>query len=79
MQLQAQISRNRLAQKVGSIQTVLVDEITNEHVIARSKSDAPEIDGLVYLPPSTTVKTGDFINVVINDHDDYDLYAESIS
>jgi ribosomal protein S12 methylthiotransferase len=79
MQLQADISRNRLAKKIGSIQTVLVDEITQEHIIARSKSDAPEIDGLVYLPTTTPVKTGDFVDVVITDSDDYDLYAKKIA
>lgn len=76
MQLQAQISRNGLADKVGTIQTVLVDEITQENVIARSKSDAPEIDGLVYLPAGTEVRVGDFVEVLITDSDDYDLYAE---
>ncbi|MFI4963152.1 MAG: 30S ribosomal protein S12 methylthiotransferase RimO, partial [Legionellales bacterium] len=47
MQLQAQISRDKLKNKIGSVQTVLIDSITKEHIIARSKSDAPEIDGLV--------------------------------
>lgn len=78
MQLQAEISRNKLAEKIGSKQTVLVDEITAEHIIARSKSDAPEIDGLVYLPPTAEVKAGDLVDVVIVDSDDYDLYAEKI-
>lgn len=76
MQLQADISRDKLAQKIGSTQTVLIDEITKDHIIARSKSDAPEIDGLVYLPPTSPVKVGDFAEVVITDSDDYDLYAE---
>lgn len=78
MQLQAEISCNRLAQKVGSIQQVLVDEVNSEQVIARSKSDAPEIDGLVYLPPSKNLKPGDLIDVRITESDDYDLFAEQI-
>lgn len=78
MQLQAEISRTRLAEKIGSKQTVLIDEITEEHIIARSKSDAPEIDGLVYLPLTEGVKAGDFVDVVITDSDDYDLYAEKV-
>ncbi|WP_058533624.1 30S ribosomal protein S12 methylthiotransferase RimO [Legionella saoudiensis] len=76
MQLQAEISRKKLAQKIGSIQTVLIDEITPEHIIARSKSDAPEIDGLVILPPTPGVKVGAFAEVHITDSDDYDLFAE---
>ena len=78
MQLQAGISRNRLTQKIGSVQTVLVDEVNSEQVIARSKSDAPEIDGLVYLPVSKDIKVGDLLNVIVTDSDDYDLYAEPV-
>lgn len=78
MQLQAEISYNKLRQKIGSTQQILVDEISDERIVARSKSDAPEIDGLVYLPKTPGVKPGDFINVRITDSDDYDLYAELI-
>ena len=78
MQLQAEISRNRLTKKIGSTQTVLVDEITEEQIIARSKSDAPEIDGLVYLPLTAGIKASDFVNALITDSDDYDLYAEPV-
>lgn len=76
MQLQAEISRKRLESKIGTTQTVLIDEITSEHIIARSKSDAPEIDGLVYLPYTEDVKAGSFVEVTVTDSDDYDLYAE---
>jgi len=78
MQLQAGISRDKLALKVGTRQTVLIDSITDEHIIARSKSDAPEIDGLVYLPLDEELKMGDFVDVMIVDSDEYDLYGERI-
>jgi ribosomal protein S12 methylthiotransferase len=76
MQLQAEISRNKLESKIGTTHTVLIDEITQDHIIARSKSDAPEIDGLVYLPPTPGITIGALVNVTITDNDDYDLYAE---
>ncbi|MBA2655998.1 MAG: 30S ribosomal protein S12 methylthiotransferase RimO [Tatlockia sp.] len=76
MQVQAKISRDKLAQKIGSRQMVLVDEINHEQIVARSKSDAPEIDGLVFLPPTENIKVGERIEVTITDSDDYDLYAE---
>lgn len=76
MQLQAKISRNKLKNKIGSIQTVLIDDITEEHLIARSKADAPEIDGLVYLPLTKNVKIGELVKVKITDSDDYDLFGE---
>jgi ribosomal protein S12 methylthiotransferase len=79
MRLQADISRDKLHAKIGSEQTVLIDAITDEHVIARSQADAPEIDGLVYLPPNKILKVGDFSTVRITDSDDYDLYGTPIS
>lgn len=75
MQTQAEISRNKLSQKIGTLQPVLVDEINSEHIIARSMSDAPEIDGLVYLPKTENIHIGQKINAHIVDSDDYDLYA----
>jgi ribosomal protein S12 methylthiotransferase len=75
MQLQAEISRNKLAAKIGSQQMVLVDAITDEQIIARSMSDAPEIDGQVYLPPTPGIEVGMRINTTIVESDDYDLYG----
>lgn len=76
MQTQAEISRTILQNKIGSHQTVLIDNITDENVIARSMSDAPEIDGLVYLPLKKGISVGARIAVNIVDSDEYDLYAE---
>ncbi|WP_131782233.1 30S ribosomal protein S12 methylthiotransferase RimO [Legionella gresilensis] len=78
MQVQAEISYQKLREKIGSRQTVLIDEITPEHIIARSKSDAPEIDGLVYLPPNDNLAVGNFVDINIVDSDDYDLYGEFV-
>lgn len=76
MQLQADISREKLQSKIGTRQTVLVDTIDEEKIVARSMSDAPEIDGLVYIPPQEGIKVGDLVNISITDSDDYDLYGD---
>ena len=76
MQTQAVISRDKLKAKIGTRQMVLVDNITDEHIIARSEGDAPEIDGFVYVQPIPNIKMGDNIEVTITGSDDYDLYAE---
>jgi ribosomal protein S12 methylthiotransferase len=76
MQLQAEISSQRLEHKIGSVQQILVDSISEEQIIGRSKSDAPEIDGLVYLPPNPHLQVGNFVEVTIVDSDEYDLYGE---
>ncbi|MCX7117685.1 MAG: 30S ribosomal protein S12 methylthiotransferase RimO [Legionellales bacterium] len=75
MQVQADISRKRLKAKVGTRQAVLVDEVHDEQIIARSKSDAPEIDGLVILPHAPNITVGSLIEVTITDSDDYDLFG----
>ena len=75
MALQADISRERLAGKVGSRQTVLVDEVTDEGAIARSMADAPEIDGLVRVVNGQNLRPGAFAKVLISNSDDYDLEA----
>jgi ribosomal protein S12 methylthiotransferase len=76
MQVQAEISRSKLSSKVGTQQVVIIDEVTDEQISARSMSDAPEIDGLVFLPPHDDVNVGEFVEVTITDSDHYDLYAE---
>ncbi|PJD92696.1 MAG: 30S ribosomal protein S12 methylthiotransferase RimO [Legionella sp.] len=75
MQTQAEISYRRLQAKVGSQQTVLIDAITSDKIIARSKADAPEIDGLVYIEPFEHAQVGDMITVEITQADDYDLFG----
>lgn len=78
MQLQEEISRQHLATKVGQKMTVMIDELTEEGMVARSSADAPEIDGLVYVESATHGQPGDFIEVEITDADAHDLFAVRI-
>jgi ribosomal protein S12 methylthiotransferase len=55
---------------------VLVDEVEDAQVIARSYADAPEIDGTVIVPGAWELEPGDFIEVVVTDSGDHDLWAE---
>ena len=75
MQLQQEISAERLKQKIGQTLDVIVDEINDEGIIGRTKADAPEVDGLVYIEnlSGTPVKVGEFIKVTITHSDEYDL------
>lgn len=78
MSLQAEISEAKLAAKVGTRQMCIVDEIDGELAIARSKADAPEIDGLVQIQNGfeAGLKPGDFVDVEIMGSDEHDLYGE---
>ena len=77
MQLQQEISAERLKQKIGQTLDVIVDEIDAEGIIGRTKADAPEVDGLVYIEnlSGTPVKVGEFIKVTITHSDEYDLWG----
>jgi ribosomal protein S12 methylthiotransferase len=78
MAVQAEISRARLAARVGQRLTVLVDEVGPERVVARSEFDAPEIDGVVIVPGAWELEPGDFIEVEVTAAGDHDLWAEPI-
>ena len=78
MQLQQQISAERLQEKVGREILVIVDEVDEEGAIGRSMADAPEIDGAVYLNGETKVKPGDIIRVKVENADEYDLWGSRV-
>ncbi|MCG7930848.1 ribosomal protein S12 methylthiotransferase [Candidatus Thiodiazotropha endoloripes] len=78
MQVQAEISRQRLQAKVGKEMIVLIDEVNQKQVIARSSADAPEIDGRVIIPGGWELEPGDFIKVKITAATAHDLQAEPI-
>jgi ribosomal protein S12 methylthiotransferase len=73
MEAQAEISAARLARKVGTRQQVLVDEVDEDGAIARSKADAPEIDGIVRIDDGHELKPGQFVEVEIIHTDEHDL------
>ncbi|ESS72247.1 ribosomal protein S12 methylthiotransferase RimO [Methyloglobulus morosus KoM1] len=75
MERQSEISAGRLQQRIGNIETVLVDEVVEEGAVARSQSDAPEIDGLVFIDGATHLKVGEFVSVEIEEADEHDLWA----
>jgi ribosomal protein S12 methylthiotransferase len=75
MALQEEISARRLARHVGSVRQVLVDESTPERAVGRTASDAPEIDGVVWISPDRRLKAGEFAQVVIEDSDTHDLFG----
>jgi ribosomal protein S12 methylthiotransferase len=81
MQLQEGISKKRLQSKVGKTIRVLMDEVNRNGGIARSISDAPEIDGAVYVKapyePHIKLKVGEFFDVKVTASDAHDLWAEA--
>ncbi|WP_024296634.1 30S ribosomal protein S12 methylthiotransferase RimO [Methylomicrobium lacus] len=75
---QAEISAARLQRRIGRIETVLIDEVVEEGAVARSKADAPEIDGQVYIDGATHLRVGDLVQVELEEADDYDLWGRLV-
>jgi ribosomal protein S12 methylthiotransferase len=75
MKAQGRISLRKNRDLVGTRQTVLVDALEDMATIGRMQTQAPEIDGVVYLS-ETEAKPGDFVDVTITDAREYDLMGE---
>ena len=80
MEVQERISAAKLQAKIGTMQTVLVDEIMtdaygNFEAIGRTKADAPEIDGVIYLEDAEGLSPGDFVEVQVTKADGHDLWG----
>lgn len=78
MEQQAMISKEKLSAKVGNRGVVLVDEVHDDLIVARSAGDAPEIDGQVIIEGAWELDPGDFVEVEITASDEHDLYAEPV-
>ncbi|MEP6510446.1 MAG: 30S ribosomal protein S12 methylthiotransferase RimO [Dokdonella sp.] len=79
METQAEISAARLGRKIGTRQQVIVDEVDEDGALARSKSDAPEIDGIVRIDDGQKLKPGQFVDVDIIHADEHDLVARLVA
>ena len=76
MKTQAKISLNRTRALIGSQQRVLIDGMEDMALIGRLQTQAPEIDGVVYLS-ETEAEPGEFVDVTITDAAEYDLMGRT--
>ena len=79
MQVQADISEQKLADKVGKVMQVLIDEIDNNEYVARSAADAPEIDGNVFVSSDRPLAAGEIVTVKIDSAAEYDLWGTVVN
>ncbi len=75
MARQQAISARRLKRKVGTRQQVIIDEAGPTVAKGRSKGDAPEIDGTVYVASRRPLRQGEIVTVKIERADEYDLHG----
>jgi ribosomal protein S12 methylthiotransferase len=78
MQAQQDVSLELMSAKVGQTIEVIVDEVGIEGAVARSKWDAPEIDGSVILEGAagSALRIGDVVRARVTRADAYDLWAD---
>ena len=76
MEKAGEISAKKLAKKIGEEVDVIVDEIDEEGAICRTKADAPEIDGNLFIESNfAKIKVGDILKVDVTAAGDYDLWG----
>ncbi len=78
MKAQAEVSAKRMQAKVGRRLSVIVDEAGPTVAKGRSKADAPEIDGSVYVSSRRPLRAGDIVTVKIERADAYDLHGAAV-
>jgi ribosomal protein S12 methylthiotransferase len=76
MQAQAKISLKKNRALIGTRRRVLVDGMEDMALLGRLETQAPEIDGMVYLS-EIEAEPGEFVDVVITDATEYDLMGTS--
>lgn len=78
MRTQQAISARRLKKKVGTRQQVIIDAVTPQGAIGRTKGDAPEIDGRVHVASRRPLRVGEIASVKIEAADAYDLRGTAV-
>jgi len=72
------ISEEKLNRKIGSIQEVIVDQADSEGAVCRTKGDAPEIDGNLFIDSNFShLKQGDILSVKVDEASEYDLWGST--
>lgn len=75
MDVQAEISAQRLQARIGKEYLVVIDELTPEGAVGRCFADAPEVDGLVHLNNVHHLAVGERVWAEIIHADEHDTWA----
>ena len=78
MELQQEIAFEKAEDMIGRTLTVMVEgKVADEDVyVTRTYRDAPNVDGYLFLNTTANLMTGDFVNVLVTDCNEYDLIGE---
>jgi ribosomal protein S12 methylthiotransferase len=78
MKTQREVSAKLQKVKVGKRLPVIIDESGSTVAKGRTKYDAPEIDGVVYVASRRPLRAGDIVSVKIERSDEYDLHGVAV-
>lgn len=78
IEVQAEISAEKLRRRRGTEMTVLIDAADGRRAIGRTHADAPEIDGVVHIAQGAGLKPGDLVRVRVTRSDVHDLWGMPI-
>jgi ribosomal protein S12 methylthiotransferase len=79
MEIQQGISFDKNQEKVGNTYKVLVDKKDGGYFVGRTECDSPEVDNEVLIDASLDYATvGSFVNVKIDNAEDFDLYGHIV-
>ena len=83
-EIQKEISLKKNKKRIGNTYEVIVEDVSKDdkYFVCRSKYEAPDVDGRIYLKIDketvNKVIIGDFVKIKITDCNDYDLYAKLV-
>ena len=79
MRVQRRISEEIEAEKVNSIQRVIIDRQEGDYYVGRTQYCSPEVDPEVLIPVSDRrLEIGEFYDVLITDSEEFDIYGITI-
>jgi ribosomal protein S12 methylthiotransferase len=71
------ISEAKLQAKIGTRIDVIIDEIDEDAATCRTKADAPEIDGNLFIDEGFAgLNVGDIVTVEVDEAGEYDLWGK---
>ena len=78
MEIQQKISKEKLKEKIGNIYSCIIENMTDDgkYYIGRSYMDVPSEDGVVYIKYQEGIILNDYVDVLITDSSEYDLFGE---
>ncbi len=79
MELQSGISLEHNLKKIGQTVKVLIDRKESGYFVGRTEYDSPEVDNEVLIPAENTyLRNGDFVHVVIDNAQEFDLFGKVV-